>query len=456
MESFGILALLPIAVVITISVTTRRTLLALLCGTLSGVLLLSGTGCIGSWLDYLYQVFSDETVQWLILVVALFGIVISLFEKSNAVTEFGQWLERFVTSRRKSLVLTFILGVVIFLDDYLNNLTVGTTMKKLTDKYRVPRPLLAYVVNSTAAPVCILLPISTWAIFFGGLLEEEGVTVNGTGIGAYVQSIPFIFYGWVCLIVVLLVIFGVIPMIGPMKKYNKIALETGNVFPEGSPQHSTEQEGGEGSERKPNPVNFLVPLVVLIVVTLIFDIDIILGTIAAIATTFILYLPQKLMSFRKMTAACYNGILDMLFVILLIILAFMIQKINTDLHIAEFVIGVVEPLMYKAFLPVVVFIVCALYAYATGCFWDMAAIITPIVIPLALAMDVNPIIAGAAIFSGAAFGSNTCLYGDAVILASSATELNPVDLMLSTLPYAAIAGGVSAVLYLVFGFVFIG
>lgn len=457
MDSYGFIALIPVICVIVVSVTTRRTLSALLCGTIVGSLILAKGGFIWSWIDYLYLVLSDGTVQWLLLVVALFGALITLFERSGAVTDFGRWLEKFVTSRKKSLILTYILGIVIFLDDYLNNLTVGTTMKKLTDNYKVPRPLLGYIVNSTAAPVCVLLPLSTWAVFFGGLLENEGVTANGTGMGAYIQSIPFIFYGWISLVVVLLVVLGVIPMIGPMKKYNDIAMETGEVFPEGSKKPimtEATEEVKEEIKKKANPLNFLIPIIVMICVTLYYEIDIIIGSIAALIAIFILYLAQRKMSLKDMTSAAFDGIASMFFVMVLTCLAFMVQKMNLDLYLAEYVISVVEPLMYGAFLPMVVFLVCAVYAYATGCFWDLAAIITPIVIPLAIAMNVDPILAAAAIFSGAAFGSNTCLYGDAIILASSSTEIDPVTLMLASLPYAAIAGGLSAILYLITGFIF--
>lgn len=456
MENYGFISLLPVLCILILAVTTKRTLAALLCGSIIGTIILKKGSFATEWISYFNKVMQDETVQWIIMVIALFGALIILFERSKAVTDFAVWLEKFVNSRKKSLFLTYILGIIIFLDDYLNNLVVGTTMKKLTDRYKVPRTLLAYVVNTTAAPVCILIPLSTWAVFFAALMEDQGVTVNGTGMGAYIQSIPYIFYGWISLIMVPLVIFGVIPMIGPMKKHNQLALETGQLFPEASRACQTTEENVAADEtgRKSHPFNFLVPLIVMIIVTVITDIDILMGTMAALVVIFIMYLPQKIMTFGEMADAVYEGINSMLFVIVLTSLAFMVQKINLDLHLAEYIITVTKPLMHGAFLPAVVFIVCSIYAYATGCFWDLAAIITPIVIPLAISMNVDPILAAAAIFSGAAFGSNTCLYGDAVILASRSTEIEPVNLMLTTLPYAIIGGIISVILYIITGFVF--
>ena len=154
-----------------------------------------------------------------------------------------------------------------------------------------------------------------------------------------------------------------------------------------------------------------------------------------------------------MLTCCYDGVVSMGFVLALSVLAFAVQAVNGDLMLADYVISVTAPIMKGAFLPAVVFLVCAVYAYATGCFWDLAAIILPIVVPLAVAMGVDPLLASAAVFSGAAFGSNTCLYGDGVILCSQGCQIKPIDLMTATLPYALIAGSGAVILYLIAGFV---
>jgi Na+/H+ antiporter NhaC len=144
--------------------------------------------------------------------------------------------------------------------------------------------------------------------------------------------------------------------------------------------------------------------------------------------------------------------MSMGFVFILSVLAFAVQSANIELGLADYVISVTEPIMHGGLLPAAVFVVCGVYAYATGCFWDLAAIIIPIVIPLANAMGVDPILASAAVFSGAAFGSNTCLYGDGVIMCAQGTQVKPLNLMLTTLPYACIAGAASIIAYLIVGF----
>lgn len=483
MPDVGALALLPVVTILVVAVATRRTLFAMLCGTLVGAVLLGGWEFFDSWIGYFGSAMADETLQWLMLVVVLFGILITLFERSGAVGEFAAWAERFVNSRRKSLVLSFLLAVVLFVDDYLSVLTVGTSMKGITDRYGVPRTQLGTIMKMTAAPVAVIVPFSTWALFFAGLLEAQDVTVNGSGFGAYLQAIPFIFFGWIALVIAALVALGWFPKLGSLKKDVLRAEATGDVFPPGTTDEERAAEGapaatvevgefaaqGDAGERavapapvavatrapgvaKPRPWNFVVPIAVMIAVTILTEVDVLKGTVAALLVAIVMYTAQRRLGIRKVFDAAFDGVGSMLFVIVLTALAFMVQHMNIDLELADFVIDSTEPYMSGALLPAVVFLVCGVYAHATGSFWDLAAVITPIVIPLALAMDVDPIIAGAAVFSGAALGSTTCLYGDGIILASRSTGIKPLSLMTAILPYAAIAAALSLVLYLIVGF----
>lgn len=348
------------------------------------------------------------------------------------------------------------MGVIIFLDDYLNNLAVGTTMKGITDRLRIPRSQLAFVVNCVAAPVCILIPLSSWAVYFAALLEKEGITVGGSGMGAYLKAMPLTFYAWIMVILVILHALGVVPKLGMIKRDALRAEETGDVFPVGGGVDVVDPEFEEEAlpeGYKAHPWNFLIPLIVMIAITLIFNKEILYGSFAGVITAFLLYLVQGKLKFKEILTCCYDGVLSMGFVLVLSVLAFSVQAANTDLGLANYIISITLPIMKGAFLPAVVFIVCGVYAYATGCFWDLAAIILPLVIPLANAMGVDPILASAAVFSGAAFGSNTCLYGDGVIMCSQGCQIKSIDLMFATLPYAAISGGLTLILYLICGFV---
>ncbi|WP_416444143.1 TRAP transporter large permease subunit [Leucobacter sp. HNU] len=450
------LALLPIVTILIVSVLTRRTLLALFCGTVVGALLLSGFGFVDSWIGYFGTSMNDETVQWLLLVVALFGMLIAVFNASGAVRDFALWAERFVNSRRRSLVATWLLTIVLFIDDYLNALTVGTSMKSVTDRYGVPRTMLGSIIKMTSAPIAVLIPFSTWAVFFAALLEKDGVTVGGSGMGAYIQGLPFVFFGWIALIVGLLLALGVLPAIGTLRADVRRARETGDTLPANTTdeERAFEQAGMQGeAPSRPLPFAFLIPIATLVAVTIASGIDIVKGSAAALVVAIVIALIQRRLTFRKVLDQAFEGIASMMFVMVLSVLAFMVQHMNMDLKLVDWVIEVTQPLMTGALLPAIVFLVCGIYAYATGSFWDLAAVITPIVLPLAIAMGVDPILAGAAVFSGAAFGSTTCLYGDGIILASRSVGVKPVNLMTAILPYAGLAGALTFIAYLITGFV---
>ena len=453
---YGILCVLPVITILVIAVTTKRTLFAMTCGLAMAAMILGkgAKGFAGSFFDNIYAAFSNESLQWLLIVIALFGILIMLYEKTGAVTDFGYWAGKFIKTKKTALFGTFILGVVIFIDDYLNNLAVGTTMKGITDKLGIPRQQLAYVVNTVAAPVCLLIPLSSWAVYFAALMGDQGVEINGSSMAAYIHGLPLAFYAWFAVIICILQILGVIPKIGPMKKAYERYETLGDVFPEGTDSELVESAKNESSDpeenRKAHPWNFLIPLIVMIIVALLADV--LMGSAAGVAVAFILYLIEKKMSFKDLLTACFDGVMSMGFVFVLSVLAFSVQNANIDLGLADYVISITEPVMKGGFLPAVVFIVCGIYAYATGCFWDLAAIIIPIVIPLANAMGVDPIVTSAAVFSGAAFGSNTCLYGDGVIMCAQGCQIKSLDLMTTTLPYACMAGVATVICYLIVGF----
>lgn len=168
MDHFGALSLIPAAVVIVTALFTRRTLEPLLLKSIIGFVILEGGGFFSAWLDAVYTVMMDGVTVWVILVCGLFGSLVALLEKSGGALGFSAIASKAVKNRKQSLLATWVLGIIVFIDDYLNALAVGTAMRKVTDKYGVPREFLAYVINSTGATVCVLIPFSTWSAFMAG------------------------------------------------------------------------------------------------------------------------------------------------------------------------------------------------------------------------------------------------------------------------------------------------
>lgn len=454
----GVLTLLPIVVLFVLIFTTKRMLLSLTTASFVGAILLGGTNFASVWIEKMQEAFMGGTVGYLFLLLALFGILIALLDASGAVTEFATWLSKYANTRKKALLITYVLGWLIFVDDYLNNMAISTAMKKVTDSHKIPRTLLGYVINSTAAPVCILVPISTWAVFYSGLFEDFGVTVNGTGTGAYIAAIPYMFFGWISLILLFLVIMGVVPLMGITKKHNEIAQETGVVCPLDVSMDDVEITAPdfallENQGTKANPWNFLIPLIVLVALTILSDTNVLIGCMGGIATTAILTLVQKKVDFNGILDNAYNGILSMVMICTIIAVALTLVEINTATGMPDFVVATLTPYLKGAYLPAIVFGFCAVYSYFGGGFWDMSMIFMPIVVPLATALNVNPLLPCAALVCAAAAGSTTYVCGDAVMITSRAIDIKPMYQMLGTLPYALISYVLTIICFIIAGLV---
>jgi Na+/H+ antiporter NhaC len=350
---------------------------------------------------------------------------------------------------------TWILGVAIFIDDYLNSLTVGSCMAPVTDKHRTSREFLAYIVDSTAAPICVLIPITTWAVFAGTLLEANGWAPDGEGLHYFIKTIPFNFYGWIAAVIVPLVIIGVVPVFGPMKKAEARAITTGVLAPAGS--EKIDIKAGEAElvlPDNPKVLNFFLPIIVLILATILMDLDMMAGVIITIAFQAVLYISQKIVNAEEFANLCVKGIKNMLYPLLLMVLAFMFADVNEQIGFTSYVIESARPIMTPHLFPLVIFIVLAITEFITGTNWGMYIIALPIVIPLAQALDANMALSVAAVLSAGVFGSHICFYSDATILTSAACGCDNFRHAITQMPFGLLAAGLSALCFLAAGFIF--
>jgi Na+/H+ antiporter NhaC len=338
---------------------------------------------------------------------------------------------------------------VIFIDDYLNALTIGASMRKATDRVKTSREFLAYVVDSTAAPVCIILPFSTWAVFFSGLLEDNKVAEKGAGIDLFISSIPYMLYAWVCLAVVMLAISGKLPLLGKMKDAEKRVESTGQVVSDADIPHNAEMDAGV---EKSHTLNFFVPIASLIFFTWYFDIDIMSGAMASIFVTLAFFGVQRLLSVGQMFDGILKGFVGMIMPLGTLFCGFMLAEVNNTLGTTEYVINATTAFMTSQMLPMVAFVVMAALAFATASFWGIFVVGMPIILPLALAVNADiPLVVGAMI-SASAFGSHACFYGDSTVLSAKACGISPMSHAITQLPYAMLGGVVSAIGFLVLGF----
>ncbi len=450
----GIISVIPALSVIALAIITRRTFEPLLFGSLIGFVLLDGFGFFPAWLDAIYIVMMDDVTVWVVLVCGLFGSLIALLEKSGGAKGFSIAATNVVKGRGTSLIGTWILGMLIFVDDYLNALSVGVAMRKVTDNFKVPRELLAYVINSTGAVVCVIVPFSTWSAFMAGQLGANGVLVDGSATAAFIRTIPYVFYGWAALLVVPLVALKVIPTFGPMRKA-ELRAEAGELFPPGVrdkvKEESLSEAAEEDGEKKPQILDFIVPMLILAAVTIITE-DMLWGVLIAITSCLALYISRKVMNFSQFWDSFMEGFQNMIPALAIVCAAFFLQQANEGLGLTAFVIESVEPFMTGGLLPAVTFIVVALIAFSTGSFWGVAAISLPIIIPLAGVYGVNVFLASGAVISAAAFGSHACFYGDAATLTCASTQIPNIEYAKTTLPMLIIPAGLAILLYLIVGF----
>ena len=450
------LSLIPPAVVLILAIWLRRPILALVLGAISGLLMLSPTAALGRFAEISLKVMQDETIGWLILVCGSFGALIALLVRTGGALAFGRAALKLAKGRRSSLLMTCVLGLVIFVDDYLNALTVGETMKRVTDRFKVSREMLAYVVDSTAAPVCVLVPLSTWAVFFGGLLESNGIADAGQGIAVYIEAIPYMFYAWLSVVLVVLVAAGVMPAIGPMRKAEMLArhgsagaMLVGELNPEHNFSMKSIEEEFEHADKEGGKLhNFLVPLLALVGFTLYFDIDVWMGMLATLALIVPFYLVQGLLPLSEMLEQMMDGFKTMLPAIGTVIAAFIFKDVCDQLLLPQFVVDSLTPYMTAGLLPALVFVAMAVLAFATGSSWGIFAVTIPIVMPLAYSLDANiPLVIGA-LLSASAFGSQACFYSDSTVLAAQGSGCNLMSHALTQLPYTLIAAGLAFVGFL--------
>ena len=438
--------LLPTSAVLILAVLSRRTIEPLLGGCVIGLAMLDPGNVLTGLADTALTVMRDETIGWIILVCGLIGGLIALLVKIGGAAAFGRAIARLVDSRRGAMLATWFLGLTIFIDDYLNSLTVSSSMKAVAEKFRVSKEMLAYVVDSTAAPVCVIVPLSTWSVYFAAVLEDGAWIGEGRGISLYIEAIPWMLYPWVAILLVPLVISGKIPTFGPMKAAERRAAQR-PAKPEVEDQSEPATASLSGDARS-ILLNFAVPILSLIAFTWYFDIDILKGVIVALSLTVLLIAGQRLLTLGQTFDTVLDGFKSMLLPLGTVVAGFMLKEVNDQLHLADFVIEATMPVMTNQALPMVVFLTMALITFATGSFWGMLAIAIPIIMPLAISLDANiPLVVGAMI-SASAFGSHTCFYGDSTVLSAHGSGCGAMEHALTQLPYALLSAAVAALGYL--------
>ncbi len=461
-------SLLPPVIAIALALITKEVYSSLFIGILAGGLLYSNFSFEGTvthaFNDGIVASLSDSYNVGILIFLVILGAIVCLMNKAGGSAAFGRWAQKNIKSRVGAQLASIVLGCLIFIDDYFNCLTVGSVMRPVTDKHRVSRVKLAYLIDATAAPICIIAPISSWAAAVAAFAED------GQGLNLFIRAIPYNFYA--LLTIVMMVGLVVLKAdFGPMAKYEKNAVDNGDLFSGSNPYAMMDEEMDES---KGSVLDLVLPIVVLVVscvigmiysggffsgadfVTAFSDSDasvgLMLGSAFGLVFAIIYYLIRRSMSFRDIMSCIPEGFKAMVPAIMILTFAWSLKGMTDSLGAKFFVRDFVRSAAgIQVLLPVIVFAVGCLLAFATGTSWGTFGILIPIVQNV-FSMD-NPlaIICISACMAGAVCGDHCSPISDTTIMASAGAQCDHVNHVSTQLPYAISCAVIAGICYLLAG-----
>ncbi|MFC4557878.1 Na+/H+ antiporter NhaC family protein [Virgibacillus kekensis] len=477
---FGILSLLPPVLAIVLAIVTRNVIPALFAGVWLGATMVHDwnplMGLYASFSEFILPNVGDPWSATVLVYCGIFGVLITVLQSTGGAHAIAYAISKKVKTDRGAQGSTMLFGIIIFFEDYFNALTVGSVMRSVTDKMRVSREKLAYVVDSTSAPMCLLGPVSTWVVFVMGLIGVEfaKLGIDKSEYVTYLSSIPFNFYAILAILLVGIMAFRGWDF-GPMAQAEYRARTSGKVLRDGAQPPSedsmTDVKFDEGY--KPKMRNMIVPLVVLVglipplflwtggfpkndLLTAIGESDggmsILIAAFSAAVVGIAMGMHQKLFSFKESMEMVVKGIKSMTIVYIILALAWSIGSVTSELGTAAFVVEAAEANATPALIPVLLFIIGAIIAFTTGTSYGTFAIMIPIAIPVAASMDISMGLAIAAVFSGGIFGDHCSPISDTTILSSAGSSSDHIDHVNTQIPYAVLAGTSGLISFLVAGF----
>ncbi len=486
-------ALVPPVVAIVLALITKEVYSSLFIGVAVGGLIYSFTA---TPVKYLYMVhpvpalehvFKDGIIASLsdsynvgILVFLVFlGIIVALMNKAGGSAAFGNWASKHVKSRVGSQLATIALGVLIFIDDYFNCLTVGSVMRPVTDRQKISRAKLAYLIDATAAPICIIAPVSSWAAAVSGFAPE-----GTNGLMLFIRAIPYNYYALLTiLMMILMAVFKI--EFGPMARH-EINAKNGDIFTVKAPV----AEGEENVEKKGKVIDLVLPVIVLIFCCVIgmiytggfFDegadpnfftrfinsfadsdasVGLAYGSFGGIVFTVIFYLFRRVLKFKDCMTCVEEGFKAMVGPITILTLAWSLKAMTESLGASDFVAAFVESRKgdFNVLLPAIIFLIACLLSFATGTSWGTFGILIPITLEVFKLNDPDPakatlaVICVSACMAGAVCGDHCSPISDTTIMSSAGAQCNHIAHVSTQLPYALTCAGVSFVTYMIAGIV---
>jgi Na+/H+ antiporter NhaC len=472
MDTYGWLSILPPVLAILMAIKTRQVYPSLILGIWLGWTIIYGWNPLAGLIhtvDTLVAVFKDADNTRVILFSALIGAVITFTQYSGGMKGFVNWIigKGLVKTRKSAGLMAWFLGVIIFIESSICVLVSGAVSRPIFDRLKISREKLSYILDSTSAPKCVLIPLNAWGAFVLGLLAAQGIQ---DPVRVFISSIPLNFYAITALALVLVVIlYG--KDIGPMKKAEKRVREEGKLLRDGAEPLISEDvvmfEKKEGIS--PRPINMVLPVAVMVLMmpVVLFisgkgnlmegsgSVSVLWAVICGIAAGAISYRVQGIMKTKEITDTFMKGVGGMVPLASLMILAFAIGDTCEALGTGPFVARAAESALNPGLIPAIMFVVSSFIAFSTGTSWGTFAIMIPIAVHMINLIGLHPGLVIASVLGGGVFGDHCSPISDTTIISSMAAATDHIDHVRTQMPYALLAGMVSLLLFLIFGFAFL-
>ena len=468
-----ILSLLPPVIAIVLALITKEVYSSLIIGIVVGGVIYAG----GNFEGVIKHVISDGFVNSLadsynmgiLIFLVLLGTLVSMMNKAGGSAAFGRWASKHIKSRIGAQLATMALGVLIFIDDYFNCLTVGSVMRPVTDRNNVSRAKLSYLIDATAAPICIIAPISSWAAAVAGFARGAGAE---NGISLFVSAIPFNFYALLTIVMMIFISVSKLDY-GPMKLHEKNAVEKGDLFTCGNRIDDDKTEVNE----KGRVCDLVIPVVILIICCVIgmiysggffsgenfitafsnsdASVGLAYGAGFAMIIIVIYFLIRRVIPFKSIMESLPEGFKAMVPAILILTCAWTLKAMTDSLGAKIFISQLIQGTAgaFQSFLPAIIFLIAVGLSFATGTSWGTFGILIPIVLSVFSSGEPITIVAISACMAGAVCGDHCSPISDTTIMASAGAQCDHINHVSTQLPYALTVAGVSAVSYIIAGFV---
>ena len=461
-------SLVPPVIAIALALITKEVYMSLFIGIISGAMLYANFSPVATTEAIFEVMISKIADSWnigILIFLVFLGIIVALMTRAGGSAAYGEWANKKIKSRRGALLSTFGLGALIFVDDYFNCLTVGSVMRPVTDRYNISRAKLAYIIDATAAPVCIIAPVSSWAAAVSGY-------TSGDGFALFLQTIPFNLYALLTIIMVVYMAWSDFDF-GPMAKFENNAKATGDLHSGSSEYHSERELPVSG---KGKVIDLVLPVLFLIascITCMVYtggffsgetfinafancdaSMGLVLGSFYSLIFTFILYVPRKVISFKEFAECIPEGFQMMVSAIIILIMAWTLGGFCSDmLQAGTFVENALAGnSMSMGIFPVVLFLIATGLAFATGTSWGTFSILIPIATEIFPEGSAMLVIVIAAILAGAVCGDHISPISDTTIMASAGAQCNHVSHVSTQMPYAMVVATACVVGYSVAAF----